>query len=163
MQKFTASVTKERLRLMMFRKWLIACACVVTAISLTGCKGGNSNSPSASQPTNSSSATSSDTVTGVEKVKPAPGTGNVQGKVLYNGKPVENIEVKLCEKFSQYIGGCSGKIFTARTDKDGVYVVANVEPKTYEALTAQVFDTDMYVFATSGIGGLSSSKYDVVA
>jgi hypothetical protein len=87
----------------------------------------------------------------------------VQGKVLYNGKPVENIEVKLCEKFSQYIGGCSGKIFTARTDKDGVYVVANVEPKTYEALTAQVFDTDMYVFATSGIGGLSSSKYDVVA
>jgi len=42
---------------------------------------------------------------GVEKIKPAPGTGNVQGKVLYNGKPVEHIEVKLCETFNQYFGG----------------------------------------------------------
>jgi hypothetical protein len=44
----------------------------------------------------------------------------VPGKVLYNSKPVENIEVKLCETFSQFLGGCSGKTYTARTDKGGV-------------------------------------------
>jgi hypothetical protein len=101
--------------------------------------------------------------TGVEKVKPAPGTGNVQGKVLYNSKPAENIEVKLCESFSRFVGGCSGQAYSARTDKDGEYVITNVPPKTYEALIAKVFDTDFYVFATSGIAGISATKYEVVA
>lgn len=102
-------------------------------------------------------------VEGVEKVKPAPGTGNVQGKVLYNNAPVENIQVRLCETFSRFVGGCGGKTYTAKTDKDGEYVVANVEPKEYEALTVQVFDTDSYIFATTGIAGLSAAKYKVVA
>jgi hypothetical protein len=100
---------------------------------------------------------------GVEKVKPAPGTGNVQGKVLYNGKPAGNIEVKLCEKFSQYISGCSGKTYTARTDESGEYVITNAEPMVYEGLLARVFETDSYIFAASGIGGLSSTKYEVTA
>jgi hypothetical protein len=94
-------------------------------------------------------------------VKPAPGTGNVQGKVLFNDKPVENIEVKLCETFNRFLGGCGGKTYTARTDKNGEYVIVNVEPKTYEGLLAKVFDTDSYVFATTGIGGLASSKYEI--
>ena len=102
-------------------------------------------------------------VEGVEKVKPAPGTGNVQGKVLYNNAPVENIQVKLCETFSRFVGGCSGKTYTAKTDKDGDFVVANVEPKEYEALTVQVFDTDSYIFATTGFAGISAAKYKVVA
>jgi hypothetical protein len=141
---------------------------VVTAITLTSCKGDNKNSQSSAGSTNASSATQPVTVggsteAGIEKIKPAPGTGNVQGKVLYNGKPVENIEVKLCEKFNQYFGGCSEKSYTARTDKDGEYVITNVEPKIYEGLTARVFDTDSYVFAASGIGGLSSTKYEVSA
>jgi hypothetical protein len=38
-----------------------------------------------------------------------------------------------------------------------------VPPKTYEALTAKVFDTDSYVFATTGLAGISSAKYEVVA
>ncbi|MDT7807383.1 MAG: hypothetical protein QOJ70_1196 [Acidobacteriota bacterium] len=148
---------------------LAAFICVMTTISLTGCKIPDLNSHQANQTTNTSStprpgatATAS-AETGVEKMKPAPGTGNVQGKVLFNGKPVENIEVRLCEQFNQYFGGCSEKRYTARTDKDGVYVITNVEPKTYEALEARVFDTDSYVFATTGIGGLSSAKYEVVA
>lgn len=99
----------------------------------------------------------------VEKVKPAAGTGNVQGKVLYNGAPVENIEVKLCETFSRFLNGCGGKIYTARTDKDGDYVMTNVPPKEYEGLTVRIFDTDSYVFATTGIAGISATKYDVVA
>ena len=154
-------------------KMLFACICALTALSLTGCKGGNGNSPSANDSTNASSSnkpnaapspvSTDSAVAGVEKIKPAPGTGNVQGKVLYNGKPAENIEVKLCETFNRYFGGCSGKTFTARTDKDGEYVISNIEPKVYESLMAKVFDTDSYVFATSGIAGLSSTKYEVTA
>jgi hypothetical protein len=99
--------------------------------------------------------------TGVEKEKPAPGTGNVQGKVLYNGKPAEGIEVKLCEKFNQYLDGCSGESYVTKTDANGEYLIKNVAPKTYEALTAKVFDTPYYVFATSGI--ISSAKYKIEA
>ena len=99
----------------------------------------------------------------VEKVKPAAGTGNVQGKVLYNLKPVENIEVRLCEKFSRFVSGCSGQIYTAKSDKDGDYVITNVPPLEYEGLTVRIFDTDSYVFATTGIAGLSAAKYNVEA
>jgi len=98
----------------------------------------------------------------VEKVKPAPGTGNVQGKVLYNGKPVENIDVRLCETFNRFLGGCGGKIYTAKTDKDGDYVITNVPPKEYEGLTVRIFDTDGYVFATTSFG-ISATKYNVEA
>jgi hypothetical protein len=137
----------------------------MAATLLTGCKNANKNSQSSSATSSSSSPVTVDSSgeAGVEKIKPAPGTGNVQGKVLYNGKAAENIEVKLCEKFSQYIGGCSGKTYTARTDASGEYVITNVEPKVYEGLTARVFDTDSYIFAASGIGGLSSTKYEVAA
>jgi hypothetical protein len=132
-------------------------------ISLAGCsKDGNKSAGSAAgTPTPVTVGSSGEA--GVEKVKPAPGTGNVQGKVLYNGKPAANIEVKLCEKFSQYIGGCSGKTYTARTDESGEYVITDVEPKVYEGLLARVFDTDSSIFAASGIGGLSSTKYEVSA
>ena len=148
---------------MRFSKRLIACICILTAISFTGCKDGSKNSSSATGASSSPVTVGSSGEAGVEKVKPAPGTGNVQGKVLYNGKPVENIEVKLCETFSRYLSGCGGKTYTARTDANGEYVITNAEPKVYEALTARVFDTDSYIFAASGIGGLSSTKYEVSA
>jgi hypothetical protein len=124
----------------------------------SGCKTSttNNNTRSSSNDTASSEA-------GVERMKPAPGTGNVQGKVFYNSKPAENIQVKLCEKFSRFVSGCGGETYSARTDKDGEYVISNVPPKTYEGLIAQVFDTDAYVFATSGIAGISASKYEIVA
>ena len=152
--------------MMNLRKWLAACLCVATAVALAGCsnKEGGKNSTTASGASSTPvSVNDEGAETGIEKVKPAPGTGNVQGKVFYNGKPVPNIEVKLCEKFSQYIGGCSGKIYTAKSDADGDYIVTNVEPKVYEGLTVQVFDTDMYVFATTGVAGISASKYEVTA
>ena len=99
----------------------------------------------------------------IEKIKPAPGTGNVQGKVLYNSKPVENIDVRLCETFSRFLSGCGGKVYTAKTDKDGDYVITNVPPKEYEGLTVRIFETDGYVFATTGIAGISATKYNVEA
>jgi len=99
--------------------------------------------------------------TGEEKEKPAAGKANVQGKVFYNEKPAANIEVKLCEKFSQYIGGCSGQTFTTKTDGSGEYLIKNVPPGVYEGLTARVFDTPYYVFATSGL--VSSARYQIDA
>jgi hypothetical protein len=152
-------------------KLLLACACGAALLSLA-CGGvgklgsapsntaANTNTPGAN--TSNSSGTAAPE-TGVEKAKPAPGTGNVQGKVLFNGKPAAGIEVKLCEKFNRFFGGCSGQTFAAKTDADGDYVVANVPPATYEGLTVRVFDTDSYVFATTGVAGLSTPKYEVAA
>jgi hypothetical protein len=144
----------------MLSKRLAICFCLLAATSLMGCKPGNKTSQLTKGSANSSTESGE---AGIEKVKPAPGTGNVQGRVLFNGKPAENIEVKLCETFNRFLGGCGGKTYTARTDKDGEYVIVNVEPKTYEGLLARVFDTDSYVFATTGIGGLASSKYEIAA
>src|SRR6185369_14298822 len=142
----------------MAQRRLVVLICLAVALALAGC------SKKAAPPTNATASESADSVyEGTAKAKPAPGTGNVQGKVLYNNAPVENIEVKLCETFSRFLSGCGGKTYTAKTDKDGDYVVANVEPKEYEALTVRVFDTDSYIFATTGIAGLSAAKYNVVA
>ena len=99
--------------------------------------------------------------TGEEKEKPAAGKANVQGKVFYNEKPVANIEVKLCEKFNQYLSGCGGQIFTTKTDANGEYLIKSVPPAIYEGLTAKVFDTPYYVFVTSGFVG--SAKYKLEA
>lgn len=140
----------------MLRKLAVA-VCLTIAFVLTGCA--RKDGPQA----NAGSTNQAAPVQGVEKVKPAPGTGNVQGKVLYNNAPVENIEVKLCETFSRFLSGCGGKIYTAKTDRDGDFVITSVEPKEYQGLTVRVFDTDSYVFATTGIAGISASKYDVVA
>jgi hypothetical protein len=144
---------------MKLREWVIL-ICLFLAIGLS-CKMGNRNSNSTTNSNASANRNSTSQPAQVEKVKPAPGTGNVQGKVLYNSKPVENIEVKLCQTFNRFFGGCSGKTQTARTDKDGDYVIANVEPGTYEGLLARVFDSDTFVFATVGIGGLSAEKYEI--
>lgn len=111
----------------------------------------------------SSNTNSTDNENQIEKVKPAPGTGNVQGKVLYNGKPVENIDVRLCETFSRFLSGCGGQIYTAKTDKDGDFVITNVPPNEYQGLTVRIFDTDSYVFATTGIAGISATKYNIEA
>jgi len=99
--------------------------------------------------------------TGEEKEKPEAGKANVQGKVLFNDKPATGIEVKLCEKFSQYFSGCGGQTFSTKTDSNGEYLIKTVPPGIYEGLTAKVFDTPYYVFATSGI--VASAKYKLEA
>ncbi|HKU75674.1 MAG TPA: carboxypeptidase-like regulatory domain-containing protein [Pyrinomonadaceae bacterium] len=138
----------------MLKRFVTALICLTLVVALSSCtkKNGPSRTADANAP-----------VEGVEKVKPAPGTGNVQGKVLYNNAPVENIEVKLCETFSRFLSGCGGKIYTAKSDKDGDFVITNVPPKEYEGLTVRVFETDSYVFATTGIAGIAASKYNVEA
>src|ERR1044072_841260 len=138
----------------MLNKFVVALVCLMAVFAFGGCikKSSAARADETASP-----------VEGVEKVKPAPGTGNVQGKVLYNGAPVENIEVKLCETFSRFLSGCGGKIYTAKTDKDGDFVITNVPPKEYEGLTVRVFETDSYVFPPTGIAGIAASKYNVKA
>ena len=138
----------------MLKRFVIALVCLWAAFAFSGC---------AKKDVRTKESDSNAPVEGVEKVKPAPGTGNVQGKVLYNNAPVANIDVRLCETFSRFLSGCGGKIYTAKTDNDGDFVITNVPPKEYEGLTVRVFDTDSYVFATTGIAGISSAKYNVVA
>ena len=132
----------------------------------------NVNAKTASNSTNTSSNSTADDVepnedgtipsgTGVEKEKPAPGKGNVQGKAFYNEKPAAGVDVKLCKTFNQFFGGCSGDTFTAKTDENGEYVIKNVPPGIYEGLTVRVFNTQYYVFATSGI--ISAAKYEIEA
>lgn len=139
----------------MLKNPVVVFVCLIVVFVFAGCM--KKDNTQTAQPGQSAP------VQGVEKVKPAPGTGNVQGKVLYNNAPVPNIEVKLCETFSRFLSGCGGKIYTAKTDKEGDFVITNVPPKEYEGLTVRVFETDSYVFATTGIAGISSAKYNVVA
>ena len=96
---------------------------------------------------------------GVEKEKPAAGTGNVQGKVFYNEQPAAGVEVKLCETFSRFVGGCGGQTYTTKTDAGGEYLIKGVPPKVYEGLVVKVFNSNYYVFATSGI--VQSAKYQI--
>ena len=99
--------------------------------------------------------------TGTEREKPAAGKSNVQGHVLFNSQPAPNIDVKLCEKFNQFLGGCQGQTYTAKTDANGEYLIKDVPPGIYEGLIAKVFDTPYFVFATSGFIG--SAKYELDA
>jgi hypothetical protein len=147
-------------------KGLVLAAVLLLAVVLA-CKSANNNGHESANSNAANSSTKRDdqglihSGTGNEKEKPAAGTANVQGKVFYNDKPAPNIEVKLCEKFSQYLSGCGGQIFTAKTDANGEYLIKNVPPGIYEGLTAKVFDTPYYVFATAGFVG--SAKYQLAA
>ncbi len=137
-------------------------AVIFTGCSTTGEKASNSTNSSETVKTEPAKPDAEGIIasgSGVEKEKPDPGKGNVQGKVFYNQKPAPNIEVKLCETFNRFMGGCGGETFTTRTDSEGEYLIKNVPPKIYEGLTVKVFDTNYYIFATSGI--VQSAKYKI--
>lgn len=155
---------------------------ILTVMLWAGCTSGGDKTPADaaitnsvnSAPSNSSNSVSEmpETVkangdyvaseAGIEKQKPAEGKANVQGKVLYNGNPQAGIEVKLCESFSQFYGGCSGENFVTKTDANGEYLLANVTPKVYQGLLVKVFNTKNYIFATQGFG-ISSAEYKIDA
>ena len=151
-------------------------AVVVTALMTAGCKSSEKPGSEAAVQASSAKATGAKASApepkvnadgtiasgdGVEREKPAAGKGNVQGRVLYNEKPAAGIEVKLCETFNRYLGGCSGETLTAKTDSNGEYLIKNVPPGIYEGLLVRVFDSSYFVFATSGI--MQSAKYKIEA
>lgn len=148
---------------------------LLSALLLAGCSGTATNSPAnatntvantttksnATPATEKSSGADKDFVeseTGTAKATPESGKANVQGKVLFNGEPVPDIEVKVCQKFSRFMGQCSGDSFKTKTDASGEYLIANVTPGIYEGLLVKVFNTNSYVFAVQGLG-VSSAKY----
>ena len=159
----------------------VVAAVLLSAAFMLGCKmTGGTNSNTANQPANANAGTaantnskserppteaSSDGVissgTGTEKEKPAAGQSNVQGKAFYNEQPAAGVEVKLCEKFNRFFGGCSGKTYKTKTDAGGEYVIKDVPPMIYEGLTVRVFNTPYYVFATSGF--INNAKYKLEA
>jgi hypothetical protein len=146
---------------------------LLLAALLLGCKMSKEASTNRSSNANGAAAKSNDEPTkvnedgtipsgkGTEKEKPEAGKGNVQGRVLYNEKPAANIEVKLCEKFNQFFGGCGGQTFITQTDQNGEYLIKNVTPRIYEGLLVKVFDSNYFVFATSGI--VQTAKYKINA
>ncbi len=148
---------------------------VVAVVFLFGCKAfekavsetpSNSNAPAETSEADAPDVSPNEDGTipsgsGVEREKPASGKGNVQGKAFFNEKPAAGVDVKLCETFNQFLGGCGGETFTAKTDDNGEYVIKNVPPGVYEGLTVRVFDTPYFVFATSGI--ISAAKYQIEA
>jgi len=151
---------------MIVNKQMIIAILVLSSL-VCGCNlSRNANSKSSTNGNTTASAAKPDadgvihSATGVEKEKPEAGKANVQGKVFYNEKPAADIEVKLCTTFSRFVGGCGGETYTAKTDANGEYVIKNVPPGIYEGLTAKVFNTPYYVFATSGIVGSAKYKID---
>ena len=123
---------------------------------------GNTNTATSKTTTSPAEPNADGTISsgvGVEKERPEAGKGNVQGKVFYNEQPAAGTEVKLCEKFNQYFGGCQGETFVTKTDGKGEYLIKNVTPRIYEGLIVKVFDTPYYVFATSGI--VQTAKYKI--
>lgn len=144
---------------------IFAAACSSARDERNGAAALNANSNAAANSNQTSQANSSktaiaDVTNSTEKAKPASGKGNVQGTVLFNDKPAANIEVKLCEEFSTMMGiSCTGKTVAAKTDADGVYVLANAEPMQYQGLMAKVFASDYYVSPQEGI--MTAQKFDV--
>jgi len=145
---------------------------ILLAVVVLGCKfSKNTNSNSQADNTNKSSSKTTASPSqpnadgtiasgaGLEKEKREAGKGNVQGKVFYNEKPAAAVDVKLCEKFNQYFGGCQGETFVTKTDSNGEYLIKNVPPRIYEGLIVKVFDTPFYIFATSGI--VQTAKYKI--
>ena len=85
--------------------------------------------------------------TGTAIATPKPGKANIQGTVFFNLNPVEGVEVKLCVDAANLYGECMGKKYVAKTDKDGHYLFADLEPQVYNSLFVRVFKTPNYVHA----------------
>ena len=92
--------------------------------------------------------------TGTPMATPKPGTSNIQGTVFFNSSPAEDIEVKLCVDSANLFGDCIGKKLIAKTDKNGHYLFADLEPRVYNALYVRVFKSREYVH-TAKYGFLS--------
>ncbi|MBN1315415.1 MAG: carboxypeptidase regulatory-like domain-containing protein [Anaerolineales bacterium] len=91
---------------------------------------------------------------------PAPGAGNVAGRILWNEKPVVDTEVKLCEKVSMF-GGCSGYETGTRTDNSGYYLIGDIPPGDY-SLVVQAPESSQWLYVTKSLG-ISARTFTVEA
>jgi hypothetical protein len=89
---------------------------------------------------------------------PKTGKGNVAGRILWNSKPAEGIEVTMCKDFNIF-SGCKGREYKETTNADGFFVIRDAEPGEY-SLVVKVFKSDKYLYFTSGIG-ITAKKHTV--
>jgi len=66
---------------------------------------------------------------------PAPqaGTGNLYGHLLWNSSPLASHIIQICTD-ANYKNECESAIFSATSDNDGAFVIANVPPGEYEVV-----------------------------
>lgn len=93
---------------------------------------------------------------GTPRAVPKPGKANIQGKVFFNLEPAEDVDVKLCVVRNMY-AECIGEKHVTKTDANGEYFFADLEPKEYGALFVRVFNTGTYIFSGK-YGGLTAQK-----
>lgn len=91
--------------------------------------------------------------------QPAAGTGNVYGRLLWNGQPVVGATVRLCDEV-EFMGGCQGLEYSTATDDTGVYLFTDIDPITY-ALTYQEQGAEDWFYITSGL--LNAADFEVSA
>ncbi len=137
-------------------------ACSVFGFQISRGGGQPSTSSPVEAPTSSSGQPASTSVVPPLGQVPAPkaGTGNVTGRVFWNGQPVAGQEVMLCEEVKS-LGGCQGAQYSATTDSSGQYVITEVAPGEY-AMVVRALDVDNWLYITAGLG-FSTLKYSVTA
>lgn len=79
---------------------------------------------------------------------PDKGKANVEGHVVWNGKPAANISVRVCEDLST-LGGCKGRKYESKTNAQGDYRITGIEPGEY-SFEAKAFDSVYWLFTTQG-------------
>ena len=90
---------------------------------------------------------------------PAPGTGNVYGRVLWNGLPAAGVSVEICDDID-YFDGCTGEQYAATTGEDGMFLFADVTPMSY-GLEYEALESDGWIYITSGV--LDAAEFEVRA
>jgi formylglycine-generating enzyme required for sulfatase activity len=80
----------------------------------------------------------------VQTGPPQPGKASAAGRVLWNNRPVIGTAVNICTQYSSF-SGCSGKKYTAKTDRQGGFVFKDVSPSPYYLLVHAV-DVDGWFF-----------------
>jgi hypothetical protein len=65
---------------------------------------------------------------------PSTETGSVTGRILWSDEPFAGVVIKFCTDWSM-IGGCKGTEYTAVSDKDGRYTIADLPPGSYRIAT----------------------------
>lgn len=88
---------------------------------------------------------------------PAAGKGGLQGRVNWNGKGAPSLRLRLCDDVSSF-SSCKNKVYEAKSNPSGDYRFENVDPGDY-GLLVKVFDTDDWLFITSGV--VTARKYKV--
>lgn len=87
-----------------------------------------------------------------DMIMPAPGTGNLEGKIYYGDEPLTKHKVKLCTTFDPYWSGCGGKTYKASTDAYGRYIFEGLKPGKYQGLLMRGGDGRGWVYATGWYG-----------